>query len=310
MARNKSRKGGVRRRATRRRSAMGRIMKPVDVRKREHFKGLDERIRNGPLTLVFVYADWCGHCKTFAPYYDKAANNKGRSIQAVKVNESVLGEVNSHLKSVMPQADEIQADGYPSLILVDSNGKKVSEIEPVREESVMTEVMNKSGPLAEEMGNVNESLSESISVNNGNNESMEKAKINSNAKKVTSVRVKSTNKSIFNSPLPEEETDVSSFTNVAKEEEVATNEIMPPTGEEDIINVGEAEEGTRVGGGWKKNKKNGGSLFGTLAEAAYTLAPAGIMFGLADQAIKRGRRKTRKGGKRAKKTKKSMRRRA
>jgi thiol-disulfide isomerase/thioredoxin len=282
-------------------------MKPVDVRKKEHFKGLGERISNGPLTLVFVYADWCGHCKTFAPYYDKAANNKGRSIQAVKVNESVLGEVNSHLKSVMPQADEIQADGYPSLILVDSNGKKVSEIEPVREESVMTEVMNKSGPLAEEMGNVNESLGQSISVNTGNNESMEKAKMkmnaNANAKKTVSVRVKSTNKSIFNSPLPEEEADVSSFTAA---ENVATNEIMPPTGEEDIINVG--EEGVRVGGG--KKKKNGGSLYGSLVEAAYTLAPAGIMFGLADQAIKRGRRKTRKGGKRAKKTKKSMHRRA
>jgi thiol-disulfide isomerase/thioredoxin len=298
MARNKSRKGGIRRRATRRRSAMGRIMKPVDVRKKEHFKGLDERIRNGPLTLVFVYADWCGHCKTFAPYYDNAANNKGRSIQAVKVNENMLGDVNSHLKSVMPHADEIQVNGYPSLILVDSNGKKVSEIEPVREESVMKEVMNKSGSLSKEMGNVNESLGESISVNTGNNQSIEKMK------KVMSTRVKSTNKSIFNSPLPDADADMSSFTSPVEETSVV--EIRPPTGEEDIINVGEGEGSLRVGG--SRKRKNGGSLYGSLAEAAYTLAPAGIIFGLADHAIKREKRKTRKGGYK-KKAKKSMRRR-
>ncbi len=278
MARNKTRKGGVRRKHTaRRRSAMGRIMKPIDVRKKDHFKGLDERIRNGPLTLVFVYADWCGHCKTFAPYYDKAANNKGRSIQAVKVNENMLAEVNQHLNNAMPGADEIQADGYPSLILVDNKGKTVSNIEPVREEGIMTQLMNKSGELAEEMGNVNESLGESISVNNGNNKSIEKAP--------APVRVKSTNKSIFMSPLPEEENDVSSF---ATAEEEPVSSIIPPTGEEDIMPSRGA-----VGGGYKKK---GGSLYGTLAEAAYTLAPAGIMFGLADQAIKRGKRKTRKGG--------------
>lgn len=96
------------------RSVMGRLMPPVDITDSGSLGELDKRIAAGPFTLVLVYADWCGHCQRFKPMMSKLENELGRSIQTARVRDDVFPQ--SSLSGE-------KLSGYPSLMLVDKNGK-------------------------------------------------------------------------------------------------------------------------------------------------------------------------------------------
>lgn len=93
---------------------MGRLLPPVDITSTNQLNELDKRIKMGPVTLVLIYADWCGHCQHFKPMMEKLENLPGRSVQTARVREDVFP--NSSLSSA-------KIDGYPTLMLVKKNGK-------------------------------------------------------------------------------------------------------------------------------------------------------------------------------------------
>lgn len=99
---------------TKPRSVMGRLLPPVDITSTNQLNELDKRIKMGPVTLVLIYADWCGHCQHFKPMMEKLENLPGRSVQTARVREDVFP--NSSLSSA-------KIDGYPTLMLVKKNGK-------------------------------------------------------------------------------------------------------------------------------------------------------------------------------------------
>ncbi len=143
-------------------STAGKILPPLDVRSSKHLKDFETRLKKGPVTIILVYADWCGHCHTMMPHFDAASKSPGRSIQSIKVNEEMLNSVNNHInKNVNRNAKPLEVEGYPSIILVDNKGDKISDIEPVRDTSVMTKVMNESGKLS----NANLGISNSGLIN-------------------------------------------------------------------------------------------------------------------------------------------------
>jgi len=87
------------------------------------------------------------------PHFDAAAKSPNRSIQAVKVEETMLPAVNQILtNNINKQAKPLNVEGYPSIIVVDKKGNKVTDIEPVRNTKSMTNLMNNAGPLAVEAG--------------------------------------------------------------------------------------------------------------------------------------------------------------
>jgi thiol-disulfide isomerase/thioredoxin len=145
---NKSRKSGRVRRST-----AGKILPPLDVRSNKQLKEFERRIKQGGITIVLVWAPWCGHCHKFMPHFDAAAKSPGRSIQAVKVEETMLPAVNAVLtNNINRAAKPLSVEGYPSLIIVDKHGKAVTSIEAVKNTEVMTNVMNNAGAFAEETG--------------------------------------------------------------------------------------------------------------------------------------------------------------
>jgi hypothetical protein len=87
------------------------------------------------------------------PHFDAASKSPNRSIQAVKVEETMLPAVNQVLTSnINKQAKPLNVEGYPSIIVVDKQGNKVTDIEPVRNTKSMTNLMNNAGPLAVQAG--------------------------------------------------------------------------------------------------------------------------------------------------------------
>jgi thiol-disulfide isomerase/thioredoxin len=139
-----------------RESTAGKILPPLDVRTTKHLTDFEKRIKSGPLTIILVYADWCGHCHTMMPHFDAAAKSSNRSVQAIKVNEQMLENVNSTVNSsINKSAKPISVEGYPSIIVVDKKGNKVTDLEPVRNTETMTKVMNETGNIAANAGLVN-----------------------------------------------------------------------------------------------------------------------------------------------------------
>lgn len=96
------------------RSVMGRLLPPVDITDSSKLNELDERIRIGPVTLVLVYADWCGHCQRFKPMMSQLEKLPGRSIQTARIRDDMFPQ-----SSISSE----KLSGYPSLMLIDKNGK-------------------------------------------------------------------------------------------------------------------------------------------------------------------------------------------
>lgn len=130
-------------------SSAGLIQSPIDVRSKSDLSGLIKRIASGPITIVMVYADWCGHCHTMKPIFDEASKSPQRSCQSVAINETMLEEVNNVInKNINTNAKKIKVDGYPSIMAIDNNGNKISDINAVKDKQVMIKVMNESGNIA------------------------------------------------------------------------------------------------------------------------------------------------------------------
>jgi thiol-disulfide isomerase/thioredoxin len=99
----------------------------IDVRKLEDVAKLVEHIKNNVVTLLLVYADWCGHCKTFKKdVWDKLASLKGRKVNIAQLNESQLA--NSPFSG-------LKIDGYPTVSLIGKDMKPATLRDPTSGES-------------------------------------------------------------------------------------------------------------------------------------------------------------------------------
>ena len=87
----------------------GRLQPHVDVRSDKEVGAFEKLLGNG-LTIVFVYADWCGHCKTFKQNtWNKVVNMPSRTLNISSVRDDMLS------KTSLASA---KINGYPSLLLV------------------------------------------------------------------------------------------------------------------------------------------------------------------------------------------------
>jgi thiol-disulfide isomerase/thioredoxin len=299
MAKTRKNKFQRRRRTVRgqRSSVMGKVMPLLDVRTPKQLKEFEKRIKKGPLTIIMVYADWCGHCHTMMPHFKEASKSPNRQIQSIMLNEEMMDSANSYInKNINHSAKPINVSGYPSLILVDNKSNKVTDIEPVRDTQVMTDVMNKSASLAKNSGLINNSakpnnmkmnkvLNENKNKNTGEQELLGTLDVISNddmlnidnmtemTNNANKNNVKNSSNE-FNSVKNEIELSESLMNSPIESVQRVNNSnlttVVPPVVENDITAI----------------PMKGGNLMAALSRTSYTLAPAAVLLASASYVMK------------------------
>ncbi len=93
----------------------------VDVRSNGDVPKFESMIKLGPV-FVLVYADWCGHCKTFKQnMWDEVANGKNRGVNTAAVHYDMVDKTSMRNTPI---------EGYPTLF----------EVKPTPKENVSTPV--------------------------------------------------------------------------------------------------------------------------------------------------------------------------
>ena len=294
-----------------RNTTVGRVLPPIDIRSPSGLGELLTRIRKGPVTIVLVYADWCGHCKDFKPIFENAEKSPNRTAQTVKVNDVMFPQVTDIIKNKLNMnAKPMSVEGYPSVILVDKKGNMIQNVAAVKDQGTMNSLMEKAGTLAKE----SEDPIANVSMNNTRSKSKNNSGANASmieGKPLPSLRVSK------NSIAPSAgvasvsanvEKSIGSLRNASaraaslEDEQDMTGvpaSVEPPTVgemENDIItNSSNSQEVAR--------RQGGGGLLAAFGSSAYQLAPAGVLLALAASTMKgrKGRSKKSK----SKKSKKS-----
>ena len=264
----------------------GRVAPMLDVRSKDKIKDAMNLIKKGPITLVFIYADWCGHCSTFKPKYLNAVNSPRRTTQALMVNDAVVSDFNSALSESL-RAKPLNIEGYPTTVVLKPNGTVAGEIpssaseEDISTMATMTTMATPTSSPSSLRNTYRNNSRLSIPTNETTvDASFKPSSINELGETdPTVVSTDSANTSIRPSVGASRNTSNSANINVARP-------VSPSVANPDMIE----SQATPV--------RRGGGLYTALTSAAYSLAPAGIL--LAGLHAVRGRKRTMKGGKRTK----------
>lgn len=100
---------------------------------------LAKLLGKNPVVLVFVYADWCGHCQHFKPDWKKLESAPHRNMAMVSVRDDALA--NSPLNNL------VTPEGYPTVAVV-SPQNDVSMNLPTRDPEILENIVTNADSLA------------------------------------------------------------------------------------------------------------------------------------------------------------------
>lgn len=135
----------------------GRLSAPVDVRSRESVPAFEKLLEKGPLTLVLVYADWCGACHRFKENtWNNVTKMNDRTMNISSVREDMLPATSladskiSHYPSLLlvgkdkRPAEFMSPEGEPTNALPNNESKNIQQLlkTPVEEVPVVTTAKN------------------------------------------------------------------------------------------------------------------------------------------------------------------------
>ena len=233
-----------------RRASVSKLSYPVDVRSEKDIPTFLNALKSKNLTIVMVYAPWCGFCQQFMPIFDKLARNPKNTVCPVKIHHEMLPHVNKATNS------SLSVRGYPSVLLLDSNAKPLTEVQHDEPEKLKS-LMENAGTIAGKVNIGNKTISYDP------NESP--------------VELSSSNMNSYPESESESESESDEF-NIASISSPRTLKLAtPPTPDSEEPNV--------------EPVKVGGSLMSIMGKTAYTLAPAAILLAAASRIMKTRKRK-------------------
>jgi len=133
-------------------SSATKMFPPLDIHSKEDIAKAIKQIMKGPVTILLVYADWCGHCHDLMPHWDAAANSPNRTVPSMKLNEKNTESFNSALQSLNQNQSSIHVSAYPTVLVLDNKGNKITDVQGKKDTESLTQLMNRSGLLAEQAG--------------------------------------------------------------------------------------------------------------------------------------------------------------
>lgn len=272
----------------RRESVMGKILPPVEVNSIDDFPKMNHCLTMGPVSIVFISADWCGHCQEFSKHWKEAVESPDRSVQAVKLNEKVLSEANSYIQSnINSNVVPFHPEGYPSVIVVDKKGNTLTELEPRKDTRYLSEMMSQAGPLAVEAG-LNERSNEpnrkrlatNIGINANQVDLEDKNSMLSNKVRLQEgslplrTSLSNSKKDENNTSLKVSNKESKLIASLYSLPSSTAESVKPPQKEQD-------KEGKMEKQALSVEGMKGGSLFQSLSQASYTLAPTAVLLATA-----------------------------
>ncbi|CAA7013418.1 unnamed protein product [Microthlaspi erraticum] len=106
-----------------------------------------ETINKHDFIVVEFYAPWCGHCKSLAPEYEKAASELSSHSPPL-----VLAKIDASEESNKGIANEYKIQGFPTIKILRNGGKSVQDYNGPREaDGIVSYVKKQSGPASAEI---------------------------------------------------------------------------------------------------------------------------------------------------------------
>jgi thiol-disulfide isomerase/thioredoxin len=235
---------------------------------------LMKRIMIGPITLILVKADWCGHCKELEPKYNSIMSNSQHTIQNASIKDDMVKKFNEYLTRTFPKATPISPEGYPSLILVGKQGEQKGTVPND------VSLIEKATTMLGNSKTLNESESRPVIKVNATNYAPESE--NESIVEELEEIVPSTN-SVKSLPSPVKSVPVKSMAPVSMMKTKMSGMVNPPSPESSTESIPDPDsiipslpsETSRA------LEQKGGSLYGSLMKSAYTLAPPAILLAAA-----------------------------
>jgi thiol-disulfide isomerase/thioredoxin len=248
--------------------------KAINVRSLNDVKNAINVLKKSKITIVFVYADWCPHCHTYKPLWDKLQKRKGPNVGMVSVEQKNAQPVLENIKDETGQ--QMEADSFPKIIAV-SNGTG-AEIPNSRDEVAMTNLVANGDKMM------------------ANNTTVPSAVANKPASVITPDINEDAMMNVSNTNEIEEDNIIEEESSI-KNEQQPNNIFTPPQLGESNIKTPTENSGKIVGGSRsRRNGIKGGSLYESLVAIAGTASPAAPAIGLlaAQQFLGRKRHSNRK----------------
>jgi len=229
----------------------GATMGHLDIKSQHDVKTLMSHMGKTPIIVMFVYANWCGHCHTAMPIYKEAVRTATPGVLNVSVESEQLDNVSKAIPSIKENVE-----GFPTLLVMDKNGHVSSKLSASPENIRNATSGNVGTPSAVVKTPSAIVKTPSVIVNTPSVAS----RLNSETIGLSSPEM------VSNEDLLVEQPDYAA-------EDAATAEVTS------AMNTTGASQ----------NSMKGGSLYGALASSAYSLAPAGVLMGLAAYTLGRKR---------------------
>ncbi|MCL7042838.1 hypothetical protein MKW94_016787 [Papaver nudicaule] len=103
-----------------------------------------DTIKKHDFIVLEFYAPWCGHCKSLAPEYEKAA-----SLLSSHGPPIVLAKIDANEESNKALATEFNVGGFPTLKIARNGGKDITDYKGPREADGIVEYLKKQvGPAS------------------------------------------------------------------------------------------------------------------------------------------------------------------